>query len=491
MRPFHHLRRLLPGLLAAFLLAAAAASLPAQKTLTVKPDTPGMATNHRLILKDGTYQLVRKYEIVGDRVRYISIERSGDWEELPFDLVDWDATRKWERDHAAQPEESSDAMKEAAAIDKEEAAEREDAKARRPEVAKGLELPDEDGVFALDTYEGNPELVEMMPSELNANTKSKHGLATLNPMASNNASLELDGAHAKVHLHVNDPVLYLSLNARDDAEQVVSHAMTVNTSGAKEVASRKHGAHSASSGFAVVRVDARRAIRIVGAIHMSPNGTVTQDEDIIPAKVDVLPGKHWLKITPSQQLTIGEYALVEIISSSDINQSVWDFRIDPQLGDNEGSLGPARPERRRLVSLLFRIRRLGPRKLNAPPLPLLRFEEPRAYVDEAGNHVEDRDPAPRPPVSHAEALLVQVAHNGRIAEVLHQQLHHQHQRLVLLRVHFKPPAVVGDAQPVGDVFIENAFGRRFGVRQLAPPLDRHHLPPRRRPLLDDVGAERH
>jgi hypothetical protein len=52
--------------------------------------------------------------------------------------------------------------------------------------------------------------------------------------------------------------------------------------------------------------------------------------------VEVLPGKHWLKITPAQQLTIGEYALVEILSASDINQSVWDFRVDPQLGDNEG-----------------------------------------------------------------------------------------------------------------------------------------------------------
>jgi hypothetical protein len=207
-------------------------------------------------------------------------------------------------------------------------------------VATGLELPDEDGVFALDTFHGTPELVEMLPSELNANTKSKHGLNTLNPLAGSKASIELDGAHAKVHLHVNDPVLYLSLNARDDAEEVLSHAMTVNTSGAKEVASRKHGAHSVNSGFAIVRVDERRAMRVVGAIHMSPNGTVTQDEDVIPTKVEVIAGKHWLKITPAQQLTIGEYALVEILSASDINQSVWDFRVDPQMGDNAGSLGP-------------------------------------------------------------------------------------------------------------------------------------------------------
>jgi len=335
-----YLRRLVTASLAIVLLASSASCLLAQKSLPLKPDVPGTSTNHRLILKDGTYQLVRKYEVVGDRVRYISIERSGDWEELPFDLVDWDATRKWERDHATEVEEQSSAMKEAAAIDKEESAERDAAKFRRPEVAKGLELPDEDGVFALDTFEGNPELVEMLPTELNANTKSKHGLATLNPMAGAKASLELDGAHAKVHFHVNDPTIYLSLNARDDAEQVVSHAVTVNTGGAQDVASRKHGAHSPSSGFAIVRVDERRAIRIVGAIHMSPSGAVTQDEDVIPTKVDVLPGKHWLKITPAQLLTIGEYALVEIISPSDINQSVWDFRVDPQLGDNPASLGP-------------------------------------------------------------------------------------------------------------------------------------------------------
>jgi len=345
MKTLVQLRRRLAGLLSLLLLAAAVCAA-AQKTLPLKPDTPGTGTNHRLILKDGTYQLVRKYEVVGDRVRYISIERGGEWEELPENLVDWDATRKWERDHATEPVPATDAgqaspaMQQAAEIDKEEAAERSEALARRPEVTKGLELPDEDGVFALDTFQGTPELVELLPSEMGANAKTKHGISTLNPLAGSRSTLELDGAHAKVHLHVNDPAMYLSLNARDDAEQVVSHAMTMNTGGAKEVAGRKHGAHSATSGFAIVRVDERRAIRIVGAVHVSATGTVTQDEDVIPTKVEVLPGKHWIRITPAQQLTIGEYALVEILSASDINQSVWDFRIDPQLGDNLGSLGP-------------------------------------------------------------------------------------------------------------------------------------------------------
>ena len=134
------------------------------------------------------------------------------------------------------------------------------------------------------------------------NAKTKHGLSTLNPLAGAKASLELEGAHAKVHLHVCDPAIYLSLAARDQAEQVISHAITVNTGGAKDVANRKHGAHSAASGFAIVRVDERQAVRIVGAIHVSPTGAVTQDEDVMPAKVEVMPGKHWLKITPKKPL---------------------------------------------------------------------------------------------------------------------------------------------------------------------------------------------
>ncbi len=312
---------------------------PNSKPLPLKPAIPGMGKNHRLILKDGSYQLVRDYQIVGDRVRYLSQER-GDWEELPVDLVDWDATRKWEKEHADLVEEdTSPAMKEAEEIDKEESDERNEQRARMPEVAAGLELPDEEGVFVLDTYHGTPELVELTATDLSLNTKNRKGIAVLNPLATQRASLELEGANAKVHLHVNDPAIYLSLGVEEQTEPVLSHPLTVNTSGAKAVNGGKHGAHSAQSGFAIVRVDERQAVRIVGAIHVSPNGSVTQDENVIPAKAEVLPGKHWLRIEPQQTLAIGEYALVEILSPSDISESVWDFRVDPRLGDNPGRSG--------------------------------------------------------------------------------------------------------------------------------------------------------
>jgi hypothetical protein len=310
------------------------------KPLPLKPAVPGTGRNLRLILKDGSYQLVRDYQLAGDRVRYLSQER-GEWEELPADLVDWDATNKWAKEHAELvDQDSSPAMKEAADIDKEESEERDDEKARMPMVAPGLELPDEEGVFVLDTFQGTPELVELTSSNLTVNTKNRKGVAVLNPLATQRANLELDGAHAKAHLHVNDPAIYLSLGVETGNEPVLSHALTVDTSGAKAVSGGKHGAHSAQSGFAIVRVDERQAMRIVGAVHVSATGTVTQDEDTIATKTELLPGKHWLKLEPLQTLTIGEYALVEILSPSDISESVWDFRVDPATGDNPGSIGP-------------------------------------------------------------------------------------------------------------------------------------------------------
>lgn len=309
---------------------------------------PGVQVNHRLILKDGTYQIVRKYEVVGNRVRYISIERGGDWEELPYDLVDWTATKKWEQHAADAAQQQSPAMQEAAEIDKEEAEERAAVKGRMPEIARGLNLPDQDGVFVLDEYQGTPQLVEIVPNTGDLQMARQHGLRSVLPLQGQMAHVELEGGAANIHLHVNEPTFYLSLDTADDqkvaADQVTTSALTVDTHGASSVDNSlrhpKKGAINAGSGFAIVRVSARNKVRVVGTVHISPTGEISQEEDVIPTTAEVLPGKHWLKLKPKAPLLIGEYALVEILSAKDMNANVWDFQVNPRAPLNESAIGP-------------------------------------------------------------------------------------------------------------------------------------------------------
>jgi hypothetical protein len=63
------------------------------------PATRVLPRGKKLFLKDGSFQLVREYQIQGDRVRYYSLD-SGSWELLPADLIDWDATKKDELEEA-------------------------------------------------------------------------------------------------------------------------------------------------------------------------------------------------------------------------------------------------------------------------------------------------------------------------------------------------------------------------------------------------------
>src|ERR1700680_3515285 len=124
--------------------------------------SPAQDLARRLILKDGSYQLVTKYEVKGDRVRYKSAERD-EWEELHSSLVDWPATEKYEKDR------STSAIPEASALDKETDADRAAEESHLPQVAPGLRLPEDSGVFLLDSFQGQPQLVEMQQLEGDVN----------------------------------------------------------------------------------------------------------------------------------------------------------------------------------------------------------------------------------------------------------------------------------------------------------------------------------
>src|SRR3954447_4291553 len=50
------------------------------------------AANVKLYMKDGTYHVVREYQVQTDRVHFYSVERS-DWEDIPLDLVDLKRTQ--------------------------------------------------------------------------------------------------------------------------------------------------------------------------------------------------------------------------------------------------------------------------------------------------------------------------------------------------------------------------------------------------------------
>src|SRR5947209_16607113 len=85
---------------ALFLALAAAPALYAQHTTTLQPDPATTPHRIHLILKDGNYQIVMSYKVVGNVVRYVSAERAGAEEEIPLSLVDLDATKRWEKQHA-------------------------------------------------------------------------------------------------------------------------------------------------------------------------------------------------------------------------------------------------------------------------------------------------------------------------------------------------------------------------------------------------------
>lgn len=267
----------------------------------------------RLILKDGSYQPATQWEIKGDRVRYYSSERS-EWEEVPNSMVDWEATEKWEKDRTLAPAND----KELQAISAEEEAERKEMEAQTPEVAPGVRLPIQGGVFLLDIYRSEPQIVEIVQngSEVNKNTKSNILRSAINPIASSKQSFEVKGAHARVQSHVPQPAIFIDI---DNDTQT--------------------GPLPLADHFRIVKMQQKKDARVVGNLKIAFYGKVSQQQTFMETRVEKVG--EWIKVTPARPLEVGEYALVEMLGPKEMNLYVWDFGVNPSSPENSGSWKPA------------------------------------------------------------------------------------------------------------------------------------------------------
>jgi hypothetical protein len=308
----------------AWLLAAAAALF----VLSCLPQ--GFAQNQarRLILKDGSYQSVTKYEIHGDRVRYYSAER-GEWEEVPKSLIDWDATDKFE-----QGRKDGGLAPEAVELDKELEAERKAEQARSPQVAPGLRLPDEGGIFLLDTFENQPELAELKQSGGDVEKTSKTNIlrAVINPLAGAKQNIELPGPHAKIQSHTTVPSIYINVDPDQSALAIATPAAGTSAASASNSAID-------NDRFKIIRIDLKNGKRFAGAVKIAVNGKMKTDERFVATTSAPMTG-GWIKIAPTEPLLPGEYAVAEMLGTEGMNLYVWDFGVNPSAPANAFSWKP-------------------------------------------------------------------------------------------------------------------------------------------------------
>jgi hypothetical protein len=306
----------------------------------------------RLVLKDGSYQTVTKWEVHGDRVRYYSAERF-DWEELPKDLIDWPATDKYNKERLTRrQEEVQEAARETAAAEPEP-----------PMVAPGLSLPDGGGVFLLDTYQSQPQLIELTQNsgELNKHMGKNILRAAINPLAlSSKQTVELKGARAQTQAHVAQPTIYLDVDtgASDtqkpqasaspapapqpaNAPPALGNAPSLGPGARRDNAAPPTkqppapatNAAAVSEHYRIARLERRKDSRVLGNVNVAIYGKVSQKENWVKT-LSQPAGGEWVKITPAEPLPPGEYAVVELLDKGQVNLYVWDFGVDPAAPAN-------------------------------------------------------------------------------------------------------------------------------------------------------------
>lgn len=242
----------------------------------------------KLYLKDGSYQLVKSYQVEGDRVRFYSLDRS-DWEEVPLSLVDFKATKAAE---TAKQQRQQKILQEAEKTTK-------DTYQLPPNtgtlIAPGLRLPQSEGLYA---YDGTRVVALIQSRGSMARDKKRMALnmALPGPLLKTRSLVILPGPEAGVRLLNPDPTFYVQLPG------------------------------AAGSTIQLLRLKARKNDRVMESLEARFKGTPTESRAAIPVeRRQTAPGIYELQL--AHPLTPGEYALGEI-DHGKLNLDVWDFGIE-------------------------------------------------------------------------------------------------------------------------------------------------------------------
>ncbi|HET7440870.1 MAG TPA: hypothetical protein VFJ47_06160 [Terriglobales bacterium] len=267
----------------------------------------GLPHGRKLVLKDGSYQLVRSYEKKGDRVRYFSVEREA-WEEIPDALVDWDATKK-----AGEADEKA-----AAALLEKTRIQEAAANAQTPIdvdasllVAPGVFLPDGEGMFAIEGK--SVKRLEQAGSVVKTDKKTAlTQILSPIPIVPSKHNVELPGARATVRLTSTVPEFYLREPALgQDADSAVLRSSRQGPDGPD---------------VTLVRAKIKGNKRLLESIRNLFGQQLSQErEEIAVQRWEVAPDIY--RFTLSAPLPPGEYALAEILQDG-LNLYVWDFGVD-------------------------------------------------------------------------------------------------------------------------------------------------------------------
>ncbi len=231
----------------------------------------------KLYLKDGSDHLVREYQVIGDRVRFYSVER-GAWEEIPLELVDLERTR-------AEQNRLADERRK---LTEEEKIEREAEREARTELHR---VPIEDGVYWING-EQTAALKQGEPKVKGNKRRSVLKVITPIPIVAGKATVELMGPRSEFVVNSPTPQFYIRL---DRVER-----------------------------FGICRLTPRKESRIVEDLTIIPitKEVAESQKEVEVFRQQLAPTVY--KIWPVKPLEAGEYAVVQFTPDK-VNIQVWDF----------------------------------------------------------------------------------------------------------------------------------------------------------------------